>query len=91
MKFKRSASLQYSHVKTGRNGSPFAAHQEIFEARMRPNPYSSSTIDMCGKRGFGTLFSDFLRFFEIFYRAGRTGALLAGIKGKEKAFAVIRK
>lgn len=61
------------------------------EALMRPNPYSSSTIDMCGKRGFGTLFSDFLRFFGIFYRAGRTGALLAGIKGKEKAFAVIRK
>ena len=33
------------------------------EALMRPNPYSSSTIDMCGKRGFGILFSDFLRFF----------------------------
>ena len=33
---------------------------------MRPNPYSSSTIDMCGKRDFGILFSDFLRFFEIF-------------------------
>ena len=36
------------------------------EALMRPNPYSSSTIDMCGKRDFGILFSDFLRFFEIF-------------------------
>lgn len=33
------------------------------EALMRPNPYSSSTIDMCGKRGFGILFSNFLRFF----------------------------
>lgn len=33
---------------------------------MRPNPYSSSTIDMCGKRGFGILFSDFLRFFRNF-------------------------
>ena len=36
------------------------------EALMRPNPYSSSTIDMCGKRGFGILFSDFLRFFRNF-------------------------
>ena len=33
---------------------------------MRPNPYSSSTIDMCGKRGFGTLFLGFLRFFQNF-------------------------
>ena len=35
-------------------------------ALTRPNPYSSSTIDMCGKRGFGILFSDFLRFFRNF-------------------------
>ena len=36
------------------------------ETPTRPNPYSSSTIDVCGKRGFGTLFSDFLRFFRNF-------------------------
>ena len=36
------------------------------EALMRPNPYSSSIIDKCGKWGFGTLFLGFLRFFQNF-------------------------
>lgn len=60
-------------------------------ALMRPNPYSSSTIDMCGKRGFGILFSDFLRFFEIFLLSRTYRYTSCGPKGKEKAFAVIWK
>lgn len=32
----------------------------FFEALMRPNPYSSPIIDMCGKWGFGTLFPKFV-------------------------------
>ena len=58
---------------------------------MRPNPYSSSTIDMCGKRGFGTLFLGFLRFFEIFALRRAYRHTSCGSKGKEKALAVIRK
>ena len=37
---------------------------------MRPNPYSSSTIDMCGKRGFGTLFWVFCVFSKFFIAQG---------------------
>lgn len=40
------------------------------EALMRPNPYSSSTIDMCGKRGFGTLFWVFCVFSKFFIAQG---------------------
>ena len=40
------------------------------EALMRPNPYSSSTIDMCGKRGFGTLFWVFCDFSKFFIAQG---------------------
>ena len=61
------------------------------EAPMRPNPYSSSTIDMRGKRGFGILFSNFLRFFEIFLLRRVYRCASCRHKSIKKAFAVIRK
>ena len=54
------------------------------EALMRPNPYSSSTIDMCGKRGFGTLFWVFCVFSKFSYCAGSTGTLRVARKAKKK-------
>ena len=51
---------------------------------MRPNPYSSPIIDMLGERGFGILFSGFLRFFQSFVLYKVYRCVSCSPKGKEK-------